>query len=883
MAERPTGDEAFELVLTGGGVAHQYMAMVPGGAGGGGAESEFESRSDSVALVDDLSALERAALSSVPVRDDLHVRFGQQLYARAFGGAVGELWRERMGRSRRHPIRLVLRIDPRSARALLNLPWEYLHDGQDFLALNWRAPLSRLPWGLEAQALPPLSGPLRLLVVIAAPSGLDPNMVLNTAREEDLILAATAGARKAEVEVVFAANGSLEGLEAALREHDPHILHFTGHGVFDRGADSGWLLMEGADGSQRRVANEKFVQLLERRGESLRLVFLSACQSAVAPRQEGYADLAPRLLEAGIPAVVAMQFSVLDRSAMELGAAFYQGAAGGEDLDRAMVEARSRLAQEGQNRVDFATPVLFLSDPGCLRVVPGAVRSAARPVLDLTGLTTVQNFAGRAAELRLLQTNLDPERGPWRAAVVYGLGGMGKTVLAARLAERMRSQLDGVKSLRMTPSTTSQQVLEQLVAFLLVNNARFNVPEVNELSALVEQGQLPLEVRAARLIEVLRRLRLLLVFDNYEDVLSEGQPVSRAGEEASEADPDLARLVTMLVEGVSGPSRLLFTSRVDFSPLEAGRLPDAVGHVGLGEMGFRDAVYLMETLTPLSELPVAVVSERVGEPVPPGLSMREVHGRLGGHPFTLNLFAEHARRSSVEEVLRNLSGVRRELLEFTLLERAVERLAERSRELLERGAIYDEPVPAQGLAYLVRDEGGVLPGVDGEVEVLVGWGLLSRPPGSELLSIPVVVREWVLGRTSGARRVELLRDAAGYWLAVGRESQRLQPQLNAHHYLFEAGDYEAAHNVVQLVTEYLYRWGRYEQLHRLLSQSVRTLSASGLGGGQLGRPARRAGRLYPRRRLLPARAGRVPDGRPSGRHRRHSPPSGDMAPSPRAV
>ncbi len=100
----------------------------------------------------------------------------------------------------------------------------------------------------------------------------------------------------------------------------------------------------------------------------------------------------------------------------------------------------------------------------------------------------------------------------------------------------------------------------------------------------------------------MRQLRLLLVFDNYEDVLSGGQAVSRAGGLGTEADPDLGKLVRLLVEGVAGPSRLLFTSRVDFNPLEAGRLTDAVGHLGLNEMGFRDAVYLMETLPPLNQL-----------------------------------------------------------------------------------------------------------------------------------------------------------------------------------------------------------------------------------------------------------------------------------------
>src|SRR6185295_20217430 len=105
---------------------------------------------------------------------------------------------------------------------------------------------------------------------------------------------------------------------------------------------------------------------------------------------------------------------------------------------------------------DFAVPVLFLADPACLQVDPAAFRSSDRPEtpLDLTGVTVAQRFVGRSAELRILQTNLDPDEGPWRAAILHGLGGMGKTVLAARLAQRMASGLDGVKSIRMSPVTS---------------------------------------------------------------------------------------------------------------------------------------------------------------------------------------------------------------------------------------------------------------------------------------------------------------------------------------------------------------------------------------------------------------------------------------------
>ena len=203
--------------------------------------------------------------------------------------------------------------------------------------------------------------------------------------------------------------------------------------------------------------------------------------------------------------------------------------------------------------------------------------------------------------------------------------------------------------------------------------------------------------------------------------------------------------------------------------------------------------------------------------------MRDVFARLGGHPYTLNLFAEHARRSSVQVVLDDLAPVQKELIEFTLLDRAVAQLPERAADLLRRAAVFEEPVPAEGLAFLLGDDRDAMPAVADELQALLSWGLLAHPPGSQDFALHALVRDWARRPWTPDERLARLRRAAAYWLAVGRDTRVLDHHLNARHYLFQAGDFEPADDIVNASTELLLRWGQIELLLRLLGESVRTV------------------------------------------------------------
>ena len=142
-------------------------------------------------------------------------------------------------------------------------------------------------------------------------------------------------------------------------------------------------------------------------------------------------------------------------------------------------------------------------------------RSAAQPTsgprLDWEEALDVPNFYGREPELATL-TRWVVEEG-CRMVSVLGMGGIGKSALAVRAMQQLAKHFDVVlfRSLRDAPNCSA--LLESCLAVL--------APE--------EQALLPqsLERRLRLLLEELRSRRVLLVLDNLETLLSEGEVLGR--------------------------------------------------------------------------------------------------------------------------------------------------------------------------------------------------------------------------------------------------------------------------------------------------------------------------------------------------------------------
>ena len=263
------------------------------------------------------------------------------------------------------PIRLRIIID-KSATDLHSLVWEALCDANsgDWLAMRERMLLSRFisrddwrPVTLRAK------NEMRALVAIASPSNVSNyqrgGSALASVDVAGETQRATAGLGTISATVLGGkGTATLNNILANLREgYD--ILMLVCHGAFIEGKPLVYL--ENDAGNVERVDGAELATRLSELNQRPRLVVLASCESAGGGAEPGSTDegvlaaLGPRLAEAGIPAVVAMQGSITMQTAGKFLPAFFQELQKDGQLDRAMAVARGEVRNEHLRRTPRLT------------------------------------------------------------------------------------------------------------------------------------------------------------------------------------------------------------------------------------------------------------------------------------------------------------------------------------------------------------------------------------------------------------------------------------------------------------------------------------------------------------------------------------------------
>ena len=265
-----------------------------------------------------------------------------------------------------------------SAPELASLPWEFLYDARQrvYLCRQKDTPLVRY---LEVSAPVPtltVNAPLRILAMIASPTDLHP---LDTEREKRRMEQSLARLTQAgQIELVWVNGGHWRDLQQALWHGPWHVFHYIGHGGFDTRIDEGVLAFEGADGRMQPMRARDLADLLTSE-RHLRFAFLNACLGAAGGERDVFASTAATLVQRGTPAVLAMQYEITDKAAIEFGQTFYEALADGLPVDTATTMARQAIHFGVPNSLEWGTPVLYSrATSGALFVV----NASAMPVIQ---------------------------------------------------------------------------------------------------------------------------------------------------------------------------------------------------------------------------------------------------------------------------------------------------------------------------------------------------------------------------------------------------------------------------------------------------------------------------------------------------------------------
>ena len=198
-------------------------------------------------------------------------------------------------------------------------------------------------------------------------------------------------------------------LQPALLEVRPQIVHFSGHGNDERE-----LMLEGESGSPQPVGKRVLSELFRLRGDGVRLVVLSACNSL--PQAEAIAE--------HVDCAIGMRLSIGSEAATELSAALYHAIASGDSIQRAFESAR--LHVEALGIPEHRTPQLVVRregiDPASI-VFTGSVPPADVVLPSSAPMTRPPGASARpdgapagasAVELEFASITLDRRETSWK-------------------------------------------------------------------------------------------------------------------------------------------------------------------------------------------------------------------------------------------------------------------------------------------------------------------------------------------------------------------------------------------------------------------------------------------------------------------------------------
>ncbi|BAY47111.1 TPR repeat-containing protein [Scytonema sp. HK-05] len=466
----------------------------------------------------------------------------------------------------------------RVALGLAHLPWELLHDGTGFLLE--RQDIALLPVRAVQQrntsAIAVQNRPLRSLFMATSPD--DPRVApLEFEQEEANILQAT---KHQPLALIVEESGSVEELANLVKSYPEDyfdVFHLTGHGIIYIQKYFGGLLPKGRTikdntpcfiteddvGNVQLTTVEDLAKAF--RGRFPRVIFLSGCHTGQVANRGTVPSMAEALVKLGAGVVLGWARPVYDRTGIIAAQAFYQALATGETVEEAVKAAQQKMIAEECSdwhllRIYRDTrPIKQLVTP--LRSEKGReklkFRQPESEFLDQNNIVKVASrweFVGRRRPLQRCLRALR-ETSDNIGVFIAGMGGLGKSSLAARLCTRVQTQ---------RPNFERVVLIGPLDEVGLLNKLSSKFERFADVPALLNEPKVSLKGRLQNFFDKIEAKEidrpLLLVLDDFEQNIPKANIQDGSLQMTAEAYRILEAICAALEEN-QAESRLIVTCR----------------------------------------------------------------------------------------------------------------------------------------------------------------------------------------------------------------------------------------------------------------------------------------------------------------------------------
>jgi len=503
-----------------------------------------------------------------------------------------------------------------------------------------------------------------------------------------------------------------------------------------------------------------------------------------------------------------------------------------ELLDRQIGDLTARLAHPEQAAQE--TDLRIRSGLERERQPLAPVGGKVARIINAPPYAPPAHFQDRDTELRLLARYLrDPA---CRLVTVVGRAGVGKTAMVLKLlkaaengrlpvlqeGEDERFPVEGILYL--------SQVIGRPISWpnLHADLCRL-LPgvEAEAATAVYRDPQAPLTAKVQALLAHFAERRVLVLFDNLEDLVD---PATR-----ELTDAELAEALTAFLRAPQHGVTLLATTRVApraLTLVEPGRQHTLELDTGLASPHAEAVLRALDA------------DGSVGLRDAPDALLGQAREATRGYPRALEaLYAilSADRYTTLAEVLSRAEEALPENVVAALVGDAYSRLDPAAQQVLQALAVYNRPATPAAVDYLLRP---YLPGVD-SAPILQRLTVMhfARREG-ERYSLHPVDRAYAFSRIPPHTQPAFLSRAADYYRearkprAAWKTLDDLAPQLAEFELRCAAGEYDAAADVLTDIDfDYLLLWGHIRlmaRLHEQLQGKLRDRRLAYISAGNLG-------------------------------------------------